>query len=178
VQVESVQQTETGGGALPYIARLCVLSSICAQPRFLASLILPPTTVPCVFYVKWLISATYFTFSRLHVLPRSFASGSLIEAAIKPSIEEHTYRVTVFDGICGGMDVRFLPLQETLSPKIPLNLHSHLSGQPVGESNSKKTSSVYVLNRKIIRSCFLNLLIDVSENPRKTYLQGPLISTL
>ena len=69
-----------------------------------------------ILYVKWLISSTYFIFSRLHMLPRSFASGSLIEAAIKPSIEEHTYSNPVFDGICGGIDFRFFPGQETVSP--------------------------------------------------------------
>ena len=91
--------------------------SICAQPQFLASLILLPTTDPYVLCVRWLISFTYCIFYRLDVLPRSFASGSLIAAAIKPLIEEYTYSVVVFDGKCSGIDVRFFPSQETLTPE-------------------------------------------------------------
>jgi len=51
------------------------------------------------------------------VLPRSFPSGSLIAAAIKPSIEEYTYSVVVFNGNCSGIDVRFFPSQETITPE-------------------------------------------------------------
>jgi len=74
------------------------------------------------------------------VLPRSFPSGSLIAAEIKPSIEEYTYSVEVFNGNCSGIDVRFFPLQETTRPESLGNqgpkgseVHSHFSEQAVGQ---------------------------------------------
>ena len=125
--------------------RIMLLLFPMAQPQFLASLILLQTTDPCVLYVKWLISFTYCIFYRLDVLPRSFTSGSLIAAANKPLIEEYTYSVVVFDGKCSGIDVRFFPSQETLTPESQgyqgSEVHTHLSGQAVEPSKSDQCRS-------------------------------------